>query len=74
MANRSRRDAERRVSTITEQRDQALRVIRLWVYLALAAVVTLLFTSVVMGALYLVLFVVWTVVTTRMMRRAAGGP
>lgn len=74
MAKLSRRDAERRIETLTSQRDQALRVMRLWVYLSLAAVLTLLFMSLIWGLLYMVLFVVWTVVTTRLMRRAAPQP
>jgi len=72
MAKLSRRDAERRVEMITAQRDQALRVMRLWVYLTLAAVLTLLFTTLIWGVLYMVLFIVWTVITTRLMRRAAA--
>jgi hypothetical protein len=72
MTKLSRRDAERRLEAITAQRDQALRIMRLWVYLVLAAVLTLLFVSPIWGVLYMVLFVVWTVVTTRLMRRAAG--
>jgi fatty acid desaturase len=72
MAKLSRRDAERRVEMITAQRDQALRVIRLWVYLTLAAVLTLLFTTLIWGVLYMVLFIVWTVITTRLMKRAAA--
>jgi fatty acid desaturase len=71
MSKLSRRDAERRLQTLTVQRDEALRVMRLWVYLTLAAVLTLLFTAWLWGLVYLVLFVVWTVVTTRVMRRAA---
>jgi hypothetical protein len=74
MAKLSRRDAERRLETITAQRDQALRVMRLWVYLVLASVLTLLFVAPLWGAVYMVLFLVWTVVTTRIMRRAAGQP
>lgn len=67
----SRRDAERRLQTLTAQRDQALRVMRIWVYLSMAAVLTLLFTNWVWGVVYLVFFLIWTVVTTRMMRGAA---
>jgi hypothetical protein len=74
MAKLSRRDAERRLETVTAQRDQALRVMRLWVYLVLASVLTLLFVAPLWGAVYMVLFLVWTVVTTRIMRRAAGQP
>jgi fatty acid desaturase len=71
MAKLSRRDAERRLQTLTTQRDQALRVMRLWVYLALASILTLLFTALIWGLLYMLLFIIWTVVTTRLMRRAA---
>jgi hypothetical protein len=73
MTKLSRRDAERRLESITAQRDQALRVMRLWVYLTLAAVLTLIFVSLLWGVLYMVLFIAWTVITTRMMRRSAGG-
>jgi hypothetical protein len=71
MAKISRRDAERRLQSIGTQRDLALRVMRFWVYLTLATVLTLLFIAPIWGVLYLVLFVVWTVVTTRMLRAAA---
>jgi hypothetical protein len=74
MAKLSRRDAERRIETVSEQRDKALRVMRLWVYLTLAAVLTLLFVSLVWGIVYMVLFVAWTIITTRMMRAAAARP
>jgi len=72
MSKLSRRDAERRLESVTAQRDQALRVMRLWVYLTLAAVLTLIFVSLIWGVVYMVLFIAWTVITTRMMRRSAG--
>jgi|GEM_PF-4145706 len=72
MSKLSRRDAERRLESVTAQRDQALRVMRVWVYLTLAAVLTLIFVSLLWGVLYMVLFIAWTVITTRMMRRSAG--
>jgi hypothetical protein len=74
MAKLSRRDAERRLETLATQRDQALRVMRLWVYLTSAAVLTLIFTSRLWGVIYLILFLVWIVVTTRVMRRTAISP
>jgi hypothetical protein len=74
MAKLSRRGAERRLQTIGSQRDLAMRVMRLWVYLTLATVFTLLFVAPLWGIVYMVLFVVWTVVTTRMMRSAATPP
>jgi hypothetical protein len=70
----SRRDAERRLEVLTAQRDQALRVMRLWIYLTLAAILTLLFALPLWGIVYLVLFIVWTVITTRMMRSSARSP
>lgn len=74
MPKLSRRDAERRLETLAAQRDQALRVMRLWVYLTAAAVLTLIFTSLLWGVIYLILFLIWIVVTTRVMRRAAISP
>jgi hypothetical protein len=73
MTKLSRRDAERRLQTIGTQRDLALRVMRLWVYLTLATVLTLLFVAPLWGIVYLVLFVAWTVITMRM-TRSAGTP
>jgi len=72
MAKISRRDAERRLDSLTAQRDQALRVMRLWVYLCLAAVLTLLVVSLPWGLLYMALFIAWTVVTIRLMRTSAA--
>jgi hypothetical protein len=73
MTKLSRRDAERRLQTIGTQRDLTLRVMRLWVYLTLATVLTLLFVAPLWGIVYLVLFVAWTVITMRM-TRSAGTP
>lgn len=70
----SRRDAERRLRVLEAQRDQALRVMRSWVYLTLAAILTLLFQSALWGLIYVALFIGWTVWTARRLRRAAAEP
>jgi hypothetical protein len=72
MTKLSRRDAERRIRSVEMQRDTAVRMMRLWVYLSLAAVLTLLFVQLIWGAVYIVLFTLCTVITAMRMRRAAG--
>jgi uncharacterized membrane protein YjjP (DUF1212 family) len=71
MTKISRRDAERKIHTLEIQRDTAVRMMRLWVYLSLAAVLTLLFTQPVWGIVYIVLFILFTAITGLRMRRAA---
>jgi hypothetical protein len=72
MTKLSRRDAERKLRTLEMQRDTAIRVMRIWVYLSLAAVVTLLFSRLIWGLIYMVLFVVCTFITSRRMKSAAS--
>jgi hypothetical protein len=74
MTKLSRRDAERKIRALEVQRDTAIRMMRLWVYLGLAAVVTLVFSRVVWGIVYMVLFIAMTFITSRRLRAAAATP
>jgi fatty acid desaturase len=67
----SRRGAERKLRAVEMQRDTAIRMMRLWVYVALAACLTLVFIHWVWGLIYVVLFILCTVITSMRMRRAA---
>jgi hypothetical protein len=66
------REAERSISRLERQRGVFMRVLRLWVYLSAAAVLTLLLASRLWGVLYLVFFLVWLGLTWSMLRRAAA--
>jgi hypothetical protein len=73
MARITLRDAERTISRLERQRDVFMRVLRMWVYLAAAAVLTLLISGArLWGLLYLVLFLAWLGLTWSMLRRAAA--
>lgn len=50
-----------------------MRIIRMWMYLALAASLTLLFTVPLWGVVYGVIFLIWTAWTFAYMRRLTAG-
>jgi hypothetical protein len=70
MARITLRDAERSIARLERQRTVFMRVLRLWVYLAAAAVLTLLAAGArLWGLLYLALFLIWLGITWSMLRR-----